>query len=315
MSFRYVNPGYAELQTGQYNYRNLTSYDSNNSKTGVSIYKNTTYSYGGVLCEISNLINEIYARFDIFYNTTSREVYFRIGPNLTISNYIKFQKSQRGNSNISVICYLNGKQLDIRYILSEEKFSVWLHIRLKDETDGIFEYIMNGGSKYSFSHSYTTFQYNSTAEKNIAMLDNYQGSDDIFFSNIIISDEYISPKEEVIILPTSTISTDMTDNQDGTFTADETNQQLLMTVDASTLISQYGRSSKVTSIAAGGIPAYKTAEGLSNLIGIDKISGNISEHNSVALSSISTLGAFDCWKTNLTLGELNGKQIGLKAAT
>ncbi|MBR1730791.1 MAG: hypothetical protein IJ728_14845, partial [Selenomonadaceae bacterium] len=193
MSFRYVNPGYAELQTGQYNYRNLTSYDSNNSKTGVSIYKNTTYSYGGVLCEISNLINEIYARFDIFYNTTSREVYFRIGPNLTISNYIKFQKSQRGNSNISVICYLNGKQLDSRYILSEEKFSVWLHIRLKDETDGIFEYIMNGGSKYSFSHSYTTFQYNSTAEKNIAMLDNYQGSDDIFFSNIIISDEYISP--------------------------------------------------------------------------------------------------------------------------
>ena len=116
-------------------------------------------------------------------------------------------------------------------------------------------------------------------------------------------------------MPTSTISTDMTDNQDGTFTADEVNQQLLMTVDTSTLISQYGRSSKVTSIAAGGIPAYKTAEGLSNLIGIDKISGNISEHNSVALSSISTLGAFDCWKTNLTLGELKGKQIGLKAAT
>ena len=314
MSFRYVNPGYAEFV----DVANFTPNDPVNTVVN-NVYSNSGVSFSRLNGNWTNakfpikegFVDNFYMKFDVFYALSEG---FRI--TASTSNVIDNLSWTYGFVCSSGDCCFRkgGSRVGKSQALSLNAINtVWFHVYTNgtydSSSDSFFEMIINDNEKIITNFDYAYF-FNSKDKQVIISVAN-----GLYFSNIIISDEYISPKEEVIMLPTSSVVTDMTDNQDGTYTADEAGQTILQTVDATSLITQYGGKSKVTSIGSIGVPAYKTATGLSNLVGIDKISGTITEHDSIALSTNSTLGAIDVWNTNITIEALNGKQIGWKAAT
>ena len=313
MSFRYVNPGYAEL---------LVESDYFTPNVPASTVLNNTYSKCGVSFTCLNgdftnvripvrerFVDNLYMKFDVFFGVSSN-----IRATVYIGNVVNNLAWTYGfMCDRGDCCFRHrGDKYGKKQALNFNSINtIWFHI-YTDGTDNTtnnsyFEMIINGNEKITTHFA----QAAVFSDKYVLM----SVVNELYFSNIIVSDEYIDPKEEIVILPTSGVVTDMTANQDGTYTADTAGQTILQTVDATSLITRYGGKSRVTCIASVGIPAYKSAAGLSNLVGIDKISGTITEHDTIALSTNSTVGAVDCWNTNMTIANLNGKQIGWKVAT
>ena len=141
----------------------------------------------------------------------------------------------------------------------------------------------------------------------------YAASEVAPISNIILSDSPIDMKERITAVPLTNPVTDMIDREDGSYLADTAGQQILQTVDVANLISAYGGASKVTGIAVAGNPAYRTAEGLSSLIGISKTGDTQTEHGTRALKESTTAGTIDCHEVDMTISEMTGMQLGWKA--
>ena len=107
----------------------------------------------------------------------------------------------------------------------------------------------------------------------------------------------------------------MTDCGDGSYEATAAGQELLQTVDVSSLISQYGGNSRVVSIAPFAKPAYRTAEGLCALTAIEKSGGTITEQGRHIVGQDTAgyvMGAYD---TPLRIAELAERQFGWRAGT
>ncbi|MBO6204556.1 MAG: hypothetical protein J6O13_13595, partial [Selenomonas sp.] len=135
-----------------------------------------------------------------------------------------------------------------------------------------------------------------------------------YLSNIIMSfDEEISLKEKIQAVPLVDAVTDMTAQEDGTYLADTAGQQILQTVDVESLIDKYGGISKVTGIAIGGRPAYRTGEDLTRLTGISKADGEQAEHGIKKLHTNINMGMADCYSVNTTISDMAGMQLGWKA--
>lgn len=300
VSFRYVNPGYVELLDDRANVESVEDL-TRNPINGIS-FRRTSQSVNPLLT-FASIPNELYCRYDIFRDTTGQMDY--VGVFDTSKKYFGMYTD---SSSLKFFCY--GKAIASMNVPANWNKTglnkIWFHFSV---TENLIEAVINGEIKLNgvFSNASNLVPY-----FNVYNTSSNPGS---YYSNFIISDEYISPKEQVIVLPTNAVETDMIDNQDGSYTADQNGQTILQTVDAKELIKQYGGASKVTGIAVAAVPAYRTAEGLSNLIGLDKISGEITEHNSVEVSSITNAAVLDYWNTNMTIGGLDGKQIGWKAAT
>jgi hypothetical protein len=105
----------------------------------------------------------------------------------------------------------------------------------------------------------------------------------------------------------------MTAQEDGTYLADVAGQQILQTVDVGSLIAQYGGVSKVTGIAIGGRPAYRTGEDLARLTGISEAGSDQTEHGIRKLHTNINMGAVDCYSVNKTIADMAGMQLGWKA--
>ena len=319
MSFRYFNPGYAGLLVSNNSYYSAKTIESAvyNPVNGVAVDLSASSSEAVYKIPISeSLGTDIYGVFNLFYIASYLDSFLLGGLTNNATTYsASCLIGLRGyNSKIYVLSYNYNRVGEGVTLTKNAVNKVWFHIHNEGTaSNSISESYVevktdNGENKQNISYDYA---FTSSCKFLFVKAMN----SGIYLSNFIISSEYIDPKEEVVILPTSSVVTDMTDNQDGTYTADEAGQTILQTVDATSLITQYGGKSKVTSIGSIGVPAYKAATGLSNLVGIDKISGTITEHDSIALSTNSTLGAIDVWNTNITIEVLNGKQIGWKAAT
>ena len=301
MSFKYVNPGYGELLpvNSYFSYATIEDWTKNTQNGVMAYFVKGTYSYSDAP-KLMSFDGEIYGKYILYSadNYGAFGIYFgNSSVYLSVSyNRVKF--------------YCSSKILDTTISANGGCHSVYFHYKLADnDNPGLIELTVDNAALLSRSHSYTTSNNTIQLYATNSVGSNYR------IGNLIFSNEYINPKEEVIILPTSGVVTDMTDNQDGTYTANEAGQTLLQTVNATDLITQYGRNSRITSIAPAGIPAYNNSGALS-LVGIDKISGTITEHDTIALSTNSLSGAFDLWNTNnLTIGDLDGKQIGWKAVS
>lgn len=142
-------------------------------------------------------------------------------------------------------------------------------------------------------------------------------------SNIIISDKEIDEKEQIIILPISSTDTDMTANNDGTYTAAVEDQYIIQTIDTESLIRKFGKKSEVTSIILGALPAYKvdvSNNNLNTLISLEGDNNNIttdttriletyhdSEHYPEEMRILITKNV-----TNTTFKNLEGKKYGFK---
>lgn len=134
-------------------------------------------------------------------------------------------------------------------------------------------------------------------------------------SNIIISDEPISIKEQIVALPITGVETDMTyDSDTGIYTASAINQSLLASVDVADLISNYGDVSKVTGVAIVGNPAFRTAEGLSSFTALTKKNNTVTEYGAANIPADSDSVVANSFKvaSDTTIGDLANMQLGLK---
>ena len=132
-------------------------------------------------------------------------------------------------------------------------------------------------------------------------------------SNLIISDTEINKREQVVILPIGTTETTMTGNLDGTYTASAAGQQILQSIDTSSLIADYGADSQIRGIAVIGNPAYRTAEGLSQLTALEKVNDTVTEYGAKEVASSSTAGVIDSRAVTLSLADLASYKFGWKA--
>lgn len=297
---RYVNPGYGWLfSVPGYGYWATLEDWTKNPNCGVMAYyaqTTTSYSSGSL---VTTFNGEVYGKYITFCADNYGGYKFYFGSS---SAYFYVCKTR-------VYVYVSSRLMDKSIAANDGFHSVYFHYKLADgENAGLFELVVDDVSLLSKSHSY------STSDSGIRLCGTNSSGSDYCIGNLILSAEYINPNEEVIIVPTSGVETDMTDNDDGTYTASEAGQTLLQTVDASDLITKYGRSSKLTSLAVAGVPAYNS-DGALSLVGIDKIAGTVTEHDKVAVGSSDSVGAIDLWTTNMTIGKLDGKQVGWKAAT
>jgi len=189
--------------------------------------------------------------------------------------------------------------------------TLWFHVKPGQNNDGIFRALLNEREVYNKQDCSFWYAY-SSSEKTITV---YSRTEDILVSNLILSDEEISPREQVIMLPVESTQTNMTDCGDGSYEATAANQEILQTVDVVALSAQHGADSRVTGISLIGNPAYRTAEGLCALTAIEKSSGNITEYGRHIAEQNPTSVVMDTRTVSMTIEELTGRQFGWRAGT
>ena len=309
---KYVNPGLKILcqSTG---INEITDYNKN-PINGHSLY-------GDFVIEFENLGKDIFCKFDVYcQNKNNFYFYFRglngylgeIYIDTSDDSYFIYQRS-RTTSLSNIINYLTNNDINHFFI----------HFNLG--TFDMDEESWTGGNIELRINDYIfTANLGNILDENIysssSQYFNFKATSNCPVSNIIISDEEIDSKEQIVILPVTSIDTDMTDNNDGSYTATKEDQYILQTVDAANLISKFGRKSEITSIIIAGLPAYKTTDGLSSLISIESNNNNIIEGTTKTLETY--YGDDDYYDehkilitkniSNMTLNDLTGKQYGFK---
>ena len=288
MSFRYINPGYAELLTFRNADTETVKNETYNKINGVSFTTSGDYNY--FTLPENNI--EFYCLFNMFFpnKVSYNGLYYGVAVG---SNYYSnrtgliFYTLSASTSDLSIKMAYDNSVISVATIPNYNTAGIqnfWLHVRRKTTESintGLIELSIDRGKTIiskEFDSSITLYQ-----NLNFSLRTN-------FISNIIISDEYISPKEQIISLPISATESDMTfDSETGIYTATATNQSLLSAVNVNSLSAEYGSDSTVTGIALVGNPAYKTAEGLSSLTAFSKDnSANVVEYGTYALGSDSS---------------------------
>ena len=189
--------------------------------------------------------------------------------------------------------------------------TLWFQVKPSQNHDGIFRAILNEREVCNKQDCSFWYAY-SSSEKAITV---YSRTEDILISNFILSDEEVSPREQVIMLPVQATQTNMTDCGDGSYEATAANQEILQTVDVATLLTQYDTDSRVTGISLLGNPAYRTAEGLCALTAIEKSGGNVTTYGRHIAEQNPTSIVMDGRKTSLRISELSERQFGWRAGT
>lgn len=307
--WRYVNPGYS----GLLNYAIHTSYlteiaDASKSKTGVA-YKNTSEAYNRYKLALPEN-GEYWVKADFFWENNNSAIIYVREPSyagLCLNLY---------SDGTAVIDYyadrLYGLISRSKQALTGLKMNaintIWLHVKWGDAGIGFLEFQINNKKFDKIQNR----QFYTQPENFYFML--YSGS--VYFSSVIISDEEISPYDELVRLPVSNTVTDMSARDEGGYVASDTNQTLLQAVDTATLEPEYGSDAKVTSVALVGNPAYEVDEVLTKMISLTKTGGVTTEHETVQLSheSNSVIVSSFATATDTTLADLPDIQFGWKAS-
>ena len=317
MSYRLINPGFAAMLNS---YAEGTQYtDSIYSRTGYSFTQTGQSNTPGI--EIPGYsVNdaEFWMKLDVYIGYKSNSYTFYCGTPDSIG-------ATSAMNGFSVSVYSSYVQLALDYKKSGSSYSssvrqandYWeifkkndintflLRVKYGAAGTGIISLNVNRKATYNID-TYEVSRCSNT--KNSVILQDYSGN--AKFSNIICSDAEISLKETMISLPVSTVTTTMTDNNDGTYTANEANQQILQTVDTAQLIADYGGDSQITGIAIAGNPAYRTGEGLTSLTAISDTetfgTKTVSEETTGMVMDYHSL-------ENKTLSDLTGKKFGWKS--
>ena len=306
MAFKYINPGYAELLSVR---GGTTVTGEQYSKTGISFWQKQM-NRGLLLSEIPT---ELYGRFDVFLKTPTNAEdalvlvcigYYngiKISPNRTVWD-IEIRKDGRN------IYSLTDTSEVIR---TDAVNTLWFHIKQGNHADGIVHVMVNGHEIYHAQNEELWYAGDSEA-KTVTICSK---SNDALLSNLIFSDEVISPREQVVMLPVKETQTNMTDCGDGSYEATAANQEILQSVDVAALSTQYGADSRVTGISLIGNPAYRTAEGLCALTAIEKSGGTVTEYGRHIVEQNPTSIVMDGRKTSLRISELSERQFGWRAGT
>lgn len=313
MAFKYINPGYANLlDTGS----GTTVEGAQYSRSGISFWQ-PAEKRGIVLAEA---VTELYGKFDVYLHRESDSGKDNFEVRVALAGWHGARISKRyddwyvsgtlhANSIVRVTGstdYQNFKERS--HLKLEDVNTLYFHVKYKPGTrEGSVTLMVNGAEigtgPYEgdgvFQES-EVLEIVSTARHGL-------------ISNIILSDREIDPREQVVMLPSTTVETTMADSGDGVYTATAAGQILLQTADTTALAAAYGEESQVTGIALVGDPAYRTAEGLCALTALEKNGETVTEFGRHILKGQPTGAIVDSRAVAMRLTELAGRKFGWKA--
>lgn len=318
MSFRYVNPGYAELLGNENADYKANVNAAGKSKTGYA-FTCSRFNFFKVPSTLEN--DEIWLKCN-FYLPNRSAISFYFGNGYGTSNLRNGVNFSGGSGGLSLYIYNDGSSSKLASVSSSRTDltentgarlnainSIWLHIKFGEAGTGFLELQINNKKfdkiqDIKFSLNYKTFGVMEASTNN-----------PFYFSNIIVSDEYVDPYEEIIPLPIASTETDMTfDSDTGIYTANAANQTLMSAVNADYLANEYGSDSAVTGIALIGNPAYKTASGLTSLTAQSKENNVVSDIETISLDDDTSAMILASQKiSNKTIADLQNVQFGWKA--
>ncbi len=135
---------------------------------------------------------------------------------------------------------------------------------------------------------------------------------DLLLSNIIISDQPIDIKERVVPLKVKTIETDLPVDDDGNYITSEPDKTVLYTLDASDVIERFGDDFQITGMGVACVPGYSTGDAVTKITGIRKDQQGEKELGSVRLSSEKNGKAVLGTAIDMSLADLQASQFGIK---
>lgn len=313
MAFRYINPGYGAL-TGNSSVTTIESFIYN-PQNGVSFDIVQTEAKNLNVPLSQNFSNDIYGKFNLYLSSSASTAnYFSLGAPSTKSASYPNGKCLGITIYDSAIYLLDGQGNRIGTgisLLSNVLNKIWFHLHKGDNYASTYCELIVNNSESNVDNIYLE---PFSSNKYFIIYNNNASTYSKYLSELIISDEYISPREKIVALPIDTTETTMTADANGIYIADAVNQTLLQTPDVDALLTNYGATSQVTGIALVGNPAYRTGEGISSLIGLSKANGVITEHDSCTLDTVSSAVIMDGWSlSNTTIDDLQNMQFGWKA--
>lgn len=309
MDFRYMNPGLVSFLDSNTTATQFTGYEYSN--TGYAFTQ--TNSTAGVTLPRFRQGDDFWAKFDFYlppslsttkdtyiycsYPKTDTEAYLRIKATETVALF-----HQNANTDYFSFDYFGINKGAVN--------SCVIHV-IYDTAEAVSgEFFFPNGSRYYFTQQRIT--YNDAYAKKACL---YSNSDTVKFSNVIFSNEEISPKESVIQLPGGSISTAMTAKAGGMYSATAIGQTFLQSPDVSALAIPSGANAQITGIQVVGNPAYRTTSVNASMIGISQSNDVLNSHNSVAVGSNSSGVIMDGWSlSGVTLGSLSNMQFGWQSA-
>lgn len=309
---RYINPGYKDWLTIEASSSITEINDTSKTKTGIAFYNSYYNNYAQFDFPANG---EIYCKFDFFY-TAGQRCNIVVGESKAHANYNNLSMDVQGG-NAAFSLYTKSKYTSdilpkIYYsscgIKPNAVNSALFHLKWATENEnGFIDFQIND---YIFDRieSEDLVPYSTTQLRFLLYTYNYSP-----ISNIIISDEPISIKEQVVAVPISNIATDMTyDSETGLYTASEANQSLFANLDVSNLVANFGSDSKVTGVAVVGNSAYRTAEGLSSFTALTKKNNTVTEHGAANVPADSSVVQATFKISDTTIADLGNMQLGLK---
>lgn len=313
MSWRYLNPGLVSLLDSRYEATQYTGYEYSN--TGYAFATNNDSNFViAPLPEISEAA-EIWGHLDFF--TLPGTISFSWSfPYASTDSVFHLFFHPNGKTQATII-YEHTLHTSTELVTAEDSFlgiqrnavnSVAFHIVYGDENTAKAELMFSTGKKYTGTGYAVLFNKNTPYIR-------INDGDSVEFSNIICSDEEITPDEkQTSLLSASATETTMATMGGGMYIANGIEQTFLQTPDISSLIATYGANSTVTGIQVYGNPAYRTGAGLTHMIGLSKSGNTITEHGTCAVGTAPTGVISDGWRlSGVTLGDIQNMQFGWKA--
>lgn len=317
MSFKYINPGYANLLDVD---GGTTITDAAKSKTGVGFYQPA--SDKGI--NISETPTDLYGKFDVYVYRDDED---KISDNFEIQislgcNGIRFKKVTNhfyliGLANNSSQIYLSACTWYPDAVKSKLNITmnaintIYFHAHQRTDSsssDGYLVIYVNGKEVGRCENYGVNLSYSNP---HVAVV--YASNSTGLLSNLILSDTEIHQREQVVILPTANTETTMTARDSGSYAANAANQQILQGVAVDALIADYGADSDIKGIAVIGNPAYRTAEGLSVLTALEKNGDAVTEYGVKNVDASTAAGVIDSRAVSLKLPALADYKFGWKA--
>ena len=322
MSFKYINPGYANLTIINDLTAIATIQDPSKSRTGVA-YSNSVknnYVWISPIAFASKGV-EFWIKFDFYWNaSSSRKIYLSIGypGSTTITCYFNLYSNGDGGEIVLGDSYgarnwsVNTLQ-EVTGLRPNAINTAWFHFITSSRygSDGCIELQLNQ-KKLSTNSTSAYVEGSGYDYQKITLYDTYNGTS---FSSILFSDEYLSPNERVVLLPVSSTVTDMESLQSGLYVADTASETLLQAVDTSALIQEYGSDTNVTGIALIGNPAYQVDDVIGNITALTKQNNVITDIEKITLSTSTDamISSSFLMPTDTTITDLSNIQFGWRA--
>lgn len=317
MSFKYINPGYANLLDID---GGSTITDATKSKTGVGFYQPTASK--GI--NISATPTDLYGKFDVFVyrdeddkSANNFEIQMSLGLNgvrfQKLTNHFYLNGLVNNNSQIYLsecTWYPDSVKSKLNITMNAIN-TIYFHARASSDgstKDGCLVIYVNGKEIGRAENYAINFSYSNP---NVVVI--YGSNSTGLLSNMIISDMEIHQREQVVFLPIATTETTMTDKGDGSYSANAAGQQILQSIDTASLIANYGADSDIKGIAVIGNPAYRTAEGLSQLTALEKNGDTLTEYGTKEAKADTAAGVLDSRALPIKLSALADYKFGWKA--